>query len=54
MIVSLIIVLIVAALLYWVISLIPLPQPLKNIVLAICALILVLYLVRNVLHVQIP
>lgn len=39
--------LIIAAVLYWVFSLIPLPQPAKNIALAIIILILLIYFLQG-------
>ena len=42
MIIQLLVILIIAAALYYIVSLIPMPQPAKNIVLAVLALILLL------------
>ncbi len=54
MIITLLMVLIVAAALWWIVSLIPLPQPAKNIAYAVLALVLLLYVIRNVFHVTLP
>jgi hypothetical protein len=54
LIVPLIVALIIAAAVWWIVSLIPLPQPAKNIALAVLALIFLLYIVTHVFHVQIP
>lgn len=41
--VSLLIIVIVAGLVYWIVSLMPLPQPFKQIAMVLCALILLLW-----------
>lgn len=47
MIISIIWFLIVAAVIYWIFTLIPLPQPGKNIALAVLILILLLYFLQG-------
>lgn len=42
--ISLIVALIVFGLIYWAIGLLPIPQPIKNIINVLCILVLVLYL----------
>ena len=42
--ITLLVLVIVCAIVYWIIGLIPLPQPVKNIILAVCGLILLVYL----------
>lgn len=42
--VTLLIALVIASIVYWIVSMIPLPQPFKNIVLAVLGLIFLLWL----------
>lgn len=47
MIISILWFLIIAAVLYWVFSLIPLPQPAKNIALAVIILLMLIYFIQG-------
>jgi hypothetical protein len=47
MLITLLVAVVVAAIVYWIITLIPLPQPFKNIILAILGLILVLWILQT-------
>jgi hypothetical protein len=46
MLVTLLVAVVVAAIVYWIVTLIPLPPPFKNIVLAILGLIFVLWILQ--------
>jgi hypothetical protein len=46
MLVTLLVAVVVAAIVYWIVTLIPLPQPFKNIILAVLGLIFVLWILQ--------
>ena len=43
--VSLLIVLVIAAVVYWIVGLLPFPQPIKNIVLAVLGIFLLIFII---------
>jgi hypothetical protein len=47
MLVTLLVAVVVAAIVYWIVTLIPLPQPFKNIILAILGLLFVLWILQT-------